>query len=57
MTEEECNDFCKSISKDYLDLLAFSHLNAEGETELKTILFMPKKSPHDMLGQFLDEAF
>merc|ERR1712036_30426 len=52
VTEEEYNEFYKSISKDYLDPLAYSHLNAEGEIEFKTILFLPKKAPFDMMDNY-----
>merc|ERR1712217_762028 len=38
VTEEEYTEFYKSISKDYLDPLAYTHLNAEGEIEFKSIL-------------------
>merc|ERR1712048_874077 len=31
VTEEEYNEFYKGISKDYLDPLAYTHFNAEGE--------------------------
>merc|ERR1712014_365984 len=34
VTEEEYNEFYKGISKDYLDPLAYTHFNAEGEIEL-----------------------
>merc|ERR1712127_342202 len=52
VTEEEYNEFYKSISKDYLDPLAYTHFNAEGEIEFKSILFLPKKAPHDMMDNY-----
>merc|ERR1719426_142097 len=52
VTEEEYNEFYKSISKDYLDPLAYSHFNAEGEIEFKSILFLPKKAPFDMMDNY-----
>merc|ERR1712207_29273 len=41
-----------SISKDYLDPLAYTHFNAEGEIEFKSILFLPKKAPFDMMDNY-----
>merc|ERR1712157_156793 len=48
----EYNEFYKSISKDYLDPLAYTHFNAEGEIEFKSILFLPKKAPMDMMDNY-----
>merc|ERR1712056_28403 len=48
----EYNEFYKSISKDYLDPLAYTHFNAEGEIEFKSILFLPKKAPFDMMDNY-----
>merc|ERR1712187_914145 len=45
-------EFYKSISKDYLDPLAYTHFNAEGEIEFKSILFLPKKAPMDMMDNY-----
>merc|ERR1712032_584005 len=42
----------KSISKDYLDPLAYTHFNAEGEIEFKSILLLPKKAPFDMMDNY-----
>merc|ERR1712127_256247 len=52
VTEEEYNEFYKTISKDYLDPLAYTHFNAEGEIEFKSILYLPKKAPFDMMDSY-----
>merc|ERR1712185_712112 len=52
VTEEEYNEFYKGISKDYLDPLAYTHFNAESEIEFKSILFLPKKAPFDMMDNY-----
>merc|ERR1712107_783756 len=49
---EEYHEFYKSISKDYLDPLAYTHFNAEGEIEFKSILFLPKNAPFDMMDNY-----
>merc|ERR1712138_24264 len=52
VTEEEYTEFYKSISKDYLDPLAYTHFNAEGEIELKSVLYLPKKAPFDQMDNY-----
>merc|ERR1711896_113421 len=52
VNEDEYNEFYKSISKDYPDPLAYTHFNAEGEIEFKSILFLPKKAPMDMMDNY-----
>merc|ERR1711934_519197 len=52
VTEEEYNEFYKGISKDYLDPLAYTHFNAEGEIEFKSVLYLPKKAPFDMMDNY-----
>jgi heat shock protein beta len=52
VTEEEYVEFYKSISKDYLEPLAYTHFSAEGEIEFKSILFVPKKAPFDMMDNY-----
>merc|ERR1712084_212972 len=39
-------------AKDYLDPLAYTHFNAEGEIEFKSILYLPKKAPFDMMDNY-----
>merc|ERR1712070_1179013 len=51
-TDDEYSEFYKGISKDYLDPLAYTHFNAEGEIEFKSILFLPKKAPMDMMDNY-----
>merc|ERR1719453_2291825 len=52
VTEEEYNEFYKTITKDYLEPLAQTHFNAEGEIEFKSILYVPKKAPFDMMDNY-----
>merc|ERR1711870_191555 len=52
VTEEEYTEFYKSISKDYIDPLAYTHFNAEGEIEFKSVLFLPKKAPFDIMDNY-----
>merc|ERR1739844_633144 len=52
VTDEEYTDFYKAVSKDYLEPLANTHFNAEGEIDFKSILFIPKKAPMDMLDNY-----
>merc|ERR1711865_884913 len=52
VTEEEYNEFYKAVSKDYLDPLAYTHFNAEGEIEFKSVLFLPKKAPFDQMDNY-----
>merc|ERR1711935_361793 len=46
------NEFYKTVSKDYLDPLAYTHFNAEGEIEFKSVLFLPKKAPFDQMDNY-----
>merc|ERR1712087_787697 len=52
VTDDEYTEFYKTISKDYLEPLANTHFNAEGEIDFKSILFIPKKAPMDMLDNY-----
>mmetsp|Transcript_114 Transcript_114/g.210 ORF Transcript_114/g.210 Transcript_114/m.210 type:complete len:813 (-) Transcript_114:844-3282(-) len=52
VTDEEYTEFYKAVSKDYMEPLANTHFNAEGEIDFKSILFVPKKAPMDMLDNY-----
>merc|ERR1711934_123875 len=47
--EDEYNRFYSTISKDTDKPLTKMHFSAEGEIEFKSILFVPKKAPFDLL--------
>merc|ERR1711988_374767 len=52
VTDEEYAEFYKTVSKDYLEPLSQTHFNAEGEIDFKSILFLPKKAPMDMMDNY-----
>merc|ERR1711988_1319884 len=52
VTDEEYNEFYKTISKDYLEPLAQTHFNAEGEIDFKSILFVPERAPYDLMDNY-----
>ncbi len=49
ITEEEYQNFYKSISRDSEDALSFVHTKAEGAQEYTTLFYIPKKAPMDMM--------
>ena len=48
ITSEEYNSFYKIISKDQQDPLSYTHFNAEGSVNFKSILYIPKSPPSNM---------
>jgi heat shock protein beta len=50
--DDEYTEFYKSISKGSDEPLTKIHFTAEGEVTFKSILFVPKSSPHDMFQNY-----
>lgn len=48
ITEEDYNEFYKSLSFDSEDPLLYLHTQAEGTMQYTTLFFIPKKAPFDM---------
>jgi len=50
--DSEYNEFYKSICRDSENPGGYTHFSAEGEIEFRSILYVPKKAPHDMLDNY-----
>lgn len=52
ITDEEYDEFYKSITKDNQPALAKSHFVAEGEVTFKSVLFVPKVQPSESFNKY-----
>lgn len=52
ISEAEYGEFYKAICKDYEEPLAYTHFTAEGNTEFRSILFVPKRAGHDVMDNY-----
>lgn len=52
ITDEEYDEFYKSITKDSQPALAKSHFVAEGEVTFKSLLFVPKVQPSESFNKY-----
>lgn len=52
VTEDEYNEFYKSLTKDTADPLTQTHFVAEGEVTFKSLLFVPKVQPSESFNKY-----
>lgn len=52
VTEEEYNEFYKSLTKDSSDPLIHTHFIAEGEVTFKSLLYIPKVQPSESFNRY-----
>ena len=52
ITEEEYNNFYKSLTKASDNPLAYTHIKAEGDMEFKSILYVPTSAPYDLFENY-----
>ncbi|XP_058061440.1 endoplasmin [Anopheles bellator] len=56
VTDEEYNEFYKSLTKDTTEPLAQTHFIAEGEVTFKSLLFVPKVQPSESFNKYGTKA-
>eukprot|EP00122_Pirum_gemmata_P014026 Pgem_evm1s13066 len=50
--EEEYKEFFKTVFKEPEDPTSHIHFNAEGEISFKSLLYIPKAPPQDMMNNY-----
>lgn len=54
--DEEYKKFYKALSKDYDDPLNWIHFKTEGEVEFTSLLYIPKRAPHDLFENYYGKS-
>lgn len=56
ISEEDYNNFYKTISRDPEDPLTYTHFRAEGEIEFKSILYVPGQAAPDLYDNYYQKS-
>lgn len=56
LTDEDYNNFYKTITKDPENPLAYTHFRAEGEIDFKSILYIPASAPFDLFENYYGKS-
>ena len=56
ISDDEYNNFYKTITKDPEDPLTYTHFKAEGEIEFKSILYVPASAPFDLFENYYGKS-
>jgi heat shock protein beta len=56
LSEEDYNNFYKTISRDPEDPLTYTHFRAEGEIEFKSILYVPGQAAPDLYDNYYQKS-
>ena len=51
MSEDEYQEFYKSLTNDWTNALTYKHFHAEGQLEFDCLLYIPERAPNDMFNQ------
>ena len=56
ITQDQYDEFYKTISKDHKAPLANAHFSTEGEIDFKAILYIPEEAPHDLFENYYGKS-
>jgi len=56
LTDEDYNNFYKTITKDPENPLAYTHFRAEGEIDFRSILYIPASAPFDLFENYYGKS-
>lgn len=51
VSEDEYQEFYKSLTNDWTNALTYKHFHAEGQLEFDCLLYIPERAPNDMFNQ------